>query len=179
MSAATIAFWADSGSIIRDTLDTCVVQVQKNGAFNTYTIDMQRGVIVSMTSSSNQGFAVHQYFYGHENGIYFLTKVTFGPDTTIQSYGGYEFINIRVNGEQFASTIPFPEKPRGRDLRPSEKLTNGTVVSIYDLLGRKVVGSGLVGQIDQACRSGGCSSGSYFLKVEKRNVAGSTVIISR
>jgi hypothetical protein len=180
MTSATIASWADSGSIIRDTLDTCTVQVQENGASITYTVDMQRGVIISMVYS-DQSYAMHQYFYGCQKGIYFLTKVTFGGDTSIQTNGGYEFYNIRINGEHYTRIANYLDMPQpsiagsGR----GNSMPIGTTVSIYDLLGRRVVIGNRIGRMDGACRSGGYSSGVYLLKDEKQGATANSTVIYR
>jgi hypothetical protein len=137
MSAATIASWADNGTVISDTLDTCIVEVKKDSTVINYTVDMQRGVITAMSWSGNM-FAYHRYFYRHENGIYFLSRVVFGDDSTIQNSGGYEFSNIRINGAPTASIAHFQQRPAPRNPAKYYHPQPDGEALIYDLLGRRV-----------------------------------------
>ena len=188
MSSLTIASWADSGTIKRDSPDTCVVEMRKNGYISTYSIDMQKGLIIASVALTpgSAGSSSHLYLYGEYRGIYYLRKVccfpTTNADTTIDS-GGYDFYNIRVNDEPVTPVINPPRAGGPRfSIRSMDKNDLGAFfiggnatarIAVYDLLGRQHFSlfarkeTGVV-RIDRECPPGRCPSGNYIVRMQTR-----------
>jgi hypothetical protein len=180
MSALTAASWADSGKITRDTLDTCVVEVQDNGITRIFSIDMLRGVVIGFMIYGGTESAQHQYFWGYDKEIYYLQKVTFSAfDTTITN-GGYEFYNIRVNGETVTPVIIPAKRKRERfsiqwvDRRQGTisltGITGPSRIALFDIQGRRI-SSGEYGingpfAITRLCPGRGCPSGPLLVRIE-------------
>jgi hypothetical protein len=191
MSAKTIASWADSTTIItRDTLDTCIIEVIKNGDYYFYMVDMQRGLIISFTLSSIVGSATQQYLYGYDTGIYFLRRVCFF-DTTIEN-GGYDFYNIRVNDNPVSHVVNIPRSPK-RPFVFNAFGKNGAIdllgkenvrMTLYDLLGRRLFSryfgkdAGIV-KLGDLCPAAQCPSGRLILRVEIPGSGMYNAVISR
>jgi hypothetical protein len=181
MSSQTIAAWADSGKILVDTVDSCEVQTPMSGGSYTYVINMKTGLITGLRATSPSGsIATHSYLYGFENGIYFLRRVSFSLyDTTIESTGGYDFYNIKVNGTQYSSIAdehrharsPFAIRYRDRALGALTTSGYPLRVTWYDLLGRNRYAANLstmppAGRIERLCPPSLCPSGRYFIRLE-------------
>jgi hypothetical protein len=180
MSSLTADSWADSGKVVWDTLDTCVVEIPNNGITKSYSIDMQSGLVIRFNVYGGPESAQHQYFYGYDNGIYFLQKVSFSAyDTSIQNYGGYEFSNIRINGEPVMVITAANRKPerfiiqwidrRQGTIRLSG-ITGPARAALFDIRGRRVTPgycdvNGSIG-IDRLCPIGGCPAGPLLLRIE-------------
>jgi hypothetical protein len=183
MSSATFASWADSGIVTRDTLDTCVVEIPDSGIMRTYSIDMLRGVVIGFIVSGGPDFAQHQYFYGYDKGIYYPRRVTFGYDTTIE-YGGYEFDNIRVNGEPVPVITPAKRNPERFSVQWLDGkhgtislagITGPARATLFDIQGRRITpGDREVNgkfEIGSLCPSRGCPSGPVLVRIEHRGIA--------
>jgi len=179
MSSLTAASWADSGKVTRDTLDTCIVEIPNNGITRVYSIDMQHGVVIGFLIYGGSESAQHQYFYGYNNGVYYPRKVTFSYDTTIEYGGGYEFYNIRINGEQVPVVNPAKRKQERFSIQWVDR-NQGTLVmnglqgparvALFDMRGRRI-SSGeheMNGPfaISRFCPSGDCPSGPLLLRIE-------------
>jgi hypothetical protein len=198
MASATIAPWADSGTIIMDTPDTCVVQVTMIGYTFTYSIDMQSGLIfLSSTMVEGGGPQFFQfYLYGEYNGINYIRRVCCIdpsiPDTTLNN-GGYDFYNIRINGEPVTPVI---NPPRAREprfaIRSAErgamKVFYGgnepARMSFYDLRGRTLFSTFLIKEtgavrLDKACPSGRCPGGRYIIRLETAGSAPYSTVVTR
>ena len=195
MSSGIMATWLDSGAITRDSLDTCVVQVSgSDGYYNIYSIDMATGTIIAAYLNSVLGAVSHLYFYGHQNGIYFLRKVcTSSYDTTLDN-GGYIFYNIRVNDTLMSPVVQ--DEPRKERLRPGTMgagngrktlvLAPGATarLAFYDLLGKNlyeklVTGWGGPVALDRSCPASNCRSGTFVVRVEQPGFRPATSFFSR
>jgi hypothetical protein len=180
MSPLTAAAWADSGKVIRDTLDTCVVDLSISSVTRIYSVDMRRGVVIGfMKYGDTTGTAEHQYFYGYTGGIYYLQRVACSTfDTTIQN-GGYEFYNIRINGEQVPvintakrkqERFPFQWVDRNRGTLVMNGLQGPVRVALFDMRGRRISsGENEINgpfAINRLCPSGGCPSGPLLVRIE-------------
>jgi hypothetical protein len=178
MSSKTAASWADGGTVTWDTLDTCVVEILDTNLWIRYSIDMQRGLVVGLFRSDGINSAQHQYFYGCEKGIYYLRKVTFSIDTTLE-YGGYEFYNIRLNGEPVPVINQAKRNPERFSIQWLNKI-RGTMaltgiqgpakVALFDVRGRRIAPgyrevTGMF-EINSLCPSIGCPSGPVLLRIE-------------
>jgi hypothetical protein len=193
MSSLTMASWADSGTIKRDSPDTCVVEVRKNGYVFSYSIDMKKGLIIASVALSPGavGSSSHRYVYGESKGIYYIRKVCCFPDSTTDTTinnGGYEFHNIRINNEPVTQVINTSHSSGPRfAIRVMAKNGGRKIffggneairINSYDLRGRRLFSmlageeTGIV-QLDQACASGRCPSGGYIIRVQAK---GSTPI---
>ena len=199
MSSLTVASWANGGTIKRDLLDTCLVEVRKNGYSFTYSIDMQKGLIIASIARTpdSSGSSSHLYVYGEHKGIYYVRRVccfpTSNADTTILN-GGYDFYNIRINGEPVApvNTLPSARKSRFA-LRSMDKsgmraiFTGGNEparIIVYDLAGRHrfsmVTGKGIGAvRLDQACPLGRCPGGGVIVRVQTQGSAAFSAITVR
>lgn len=196
MSAKMVRAWATSAAVvIRDSLDTCVVKVPDSADTLLYSVDMARGVISGLNWYGASGYVTHQYFYGRDNGVYYLQKVSCSSwDTTIE-YGGYRFSNIRINGQPVTSVkrsaqpekSPFAIHPAGS--RGDQILFTGAQagmrIAAFDLLGRGLFeialrGSGDILDPDRLCGGAGCPSGPLVLRSIGRNGAASfSTVIER
>ena len=191
MSSLITASWADKGTITRDTLDTCVVEIQdtivtvqdtvelETIVWTTYSIDMQRGVVIGFVTYGGPGSAQHQYIYGYEREIYYLRKVTFSFDTTIEYAGGYEFYNIRLNGEPVPVINPGKPKPerfsiqwldRRQGILSLTGIAGPARAALFDIRGRRITQeyreiNGMF-ELNRLCPSSGCPSGPMLLWIE-------------
>jgi hypothetical protein len=182
MAVKTVQTWADSGGlIIRDSLDTCVVQVVIDGTTYVYSIDMQKGLIFNLDAYGDLGAASQRYLYGYDKGIYYLRRVCCNsPDTTID-FGGYDFYNIRVNGVAMTGVRPERRIPSDRFAINNGKantrhgdLHAGTMVALYDLQGRR---KRIVPYRGATSENG--ASGFYFVKIPGSNGATLPVVFTK
>lgn len=179
MSPLTAAAWTDSGKITWDTLDTCVVEISNDSVTKVYSVDMVRGVVIGFMIWGLAGSAQHQYFWGYDKGIYYLKRVACSTfDTTIIN-GGYEFYNIRVNGEPVPVITPAKRKQERFSIQWVDR-NRGTLVmngqqgpsraALFDIQGRRITQgyreiSGMF-EINRLCPPGGCPSGPVLLRIE-------------
>ncbi len=186
MSAKMIGAWANSAAaVVYDTLDTCVVKVPENADTLFYSIDMAQGVIFGLDWQGLSKNVTHQYFYGHDKGVYYLQKVSCSnSDTSIMS-GGYLFSNIRINGEAVTSVQDRlrPEKSPFTT-HPFIGAKPGARIAAFDLFGRNLFKTALQGKgdvlhPDRLCGGARCSSGPLVLRRSGPNgaVSFSTVIV--
>jgi hypothetical protein len=186
MSSLTIASWADSGTIKRDSPDTCVVEVRKNGYVFSYSIDMKKGLIIASfaLSPGAVGSSSHLYVYGEYQGIYYIRKVCCFPDSTTDTTinnGGYEFHNIRINNKPVTQLINTSHSSRPRfGIRVMAKNGGRTIyfggnepvrIISYDLRGRQLFSMFAgretgIARLDQVCASGRCPRGGYIVCVQ-------------
>jgi hypothetical protein len=199
MSSLTIASWADSGIIKRDKLDTCVVEVRKNGYVFSYSIDMRKGLIIASVALTPgaEGSSSHFYLYGEHAGIYYIRKVCSFPDssadTTINS-GGYDFYNIRVNDEPVTPVINLPRAMKSPfAIRAMDKNGMRAIyigdnkavrIAAYDLLGRRhfsmINGKETdIVRLDRVCPSGRCPSGNVIIRMQTRESSAYSAFVVR
>ena len=187
MASSTFASWADSGVIISDTLDTCVVRVSKNGYSFQYSIDMKAGLVFA-AENSMPSLATHWqlFVWGEYNGIYYLRRVCSGNgslDTGSIENGGYDFYNIHLNGNTITHIAgnPYTRQPspsfRVMDGKEKKKLLsdiNGPVrVSVFDIRGRRLFSSfsaSGIFDVNAACSPGVCPSGPLVLRIQAKDV---------
>lgn len=181
MSSETFAAWADSGVILSDTLDTCVVNVCKDGYCGLYSIDMKTWLVIAAMFSTPSGTGNHTkvYYYGNHDGTYYVQKILCGwppTDTTIAN-GGYEFLNIRINGE---AVTPVVTPPRPLRQRFSVQRLDGMVslfgttgmsrASLYDIRGRRITPQTKEVRdrfaMHDLCPASGCPSGPLLLRID-------------
>jgi hypothetical protein len=179
MSSMVPASWADSGKVTRDTLDTCIVQIGNDSVTKLYSVDMVRGVVIGFMTYGVAGSAEHQYFYGCDKGIYYLRKVTCSTwDTTIEN-GGYEFYNIRINGDTVPVINPAKRNlerfsiqwvDRNQGTFVMNGLQGPARVALFDMRGRRISSGEYEingpSAINRFCPSGGCPSGPMLLRIE-------------
>jgi hypothetical protein len=180
MSPLTAASWADSGKITRDSLDTCVVEVLDSGITRIFSIDMLRGVVIGFLIYGGTESAQHQYFWGYDKGIYYLQRVACSMSDTTIINGGYEFYNIRVNGEPITSVVTPSKRKQERFSIQWVDRRQGTVsltgitgpsrIALFDIRGRPI-SSGEYGingpfSITRLCPVGGCPSGPLLVRIE-------------
>lgn len=195
MSAKMVGAWADSAAtIMRDTLDTCVVKVPNNMDTLLYSIDMQRGVIIGLYWFGPAGNVTHQYFYGYDKGIYFLQKLSCSSSDTSIANGGYRFNNIRINGEPVTSVVNSLRSDKFRFAlhpveRGRERMTfiggkEGIRIAVFNLFGRNLISTNLREKsgtidLDHLCPATRCPSGPLLLRIATPNGAAafSTVIV--
>jgi hypothetical protein len=188
LSSLTYASWADSGKIVRNSSDTCVVIVNKNGLTFQYTIDMMAGLVVA-TRDSSPGLSSppsQLILWSEDRGIFYFRRICAGNatlDTGSIYSGGYDFSDILLNGQQvtgiFGDASPRKAAAGFRLVRDGERKTKlsgipeSMPVSLFDVRGRRLF-SGYSDRngffdIASACSPGGCPSGPIVVLLKGRD----------
>jgi hypothetical protein len=103
MSPSTAELWADTGAVVvRDSLDTIVLQDTYQDNLYLWAIDKTRWTIVGLYISGPQWAYQASFYYGDFQGIPYLQKVVDYLGTVY-----YDFNNIRLNG-QAVSPVRMP-----------------------------------------------------------------------
>jgi len=199
LASSTFASWADSGAILRDSLDTCVVHVVKNGYTFDYSIDLKAGLVFAAQNDGPSGAHSQRFLWGEYNGIHYLRRVCADADSFNDTgsihRGGYDFYTITLNGLLIPSTVSIAAHPNPNQSSASFRIVdrngNKTLLSgiqyplrvtLFDIRGKQLFSGysarGGVFDISAACSRGGCPNGPIIVRVkaQDRQASLSTII---
>jgi hypothetical protein len=96
LSSAGVGRWNDSAEVVADSAGICAIKNVNEFGTYYYTIDKSTWLIRSISKSTSYYWM--SFLYGQDKGYAVLRKACANGDTTLKS-GGYEFFNIKINGE--------------------------------------------------------------------------------